>query len=314
MPTKRKGREEAASKAGKAVFRVHRRAVGLTYSAPRSLPEHPIASKERIRDVLTDKFGPNVHEVCQEFHKNDKRHYHAWFKFDSKLDTEDPRAFDIDGVHPEINNPGAGWRGYLKKTDSELLTNVEPCPFGQALAAATVSEGMDILALRRPGDYLRFGESMERNLRRRLEAVPAPIQYYGPYLPAWFPDFWRPDTHSLLLWGRPGVNKTQYARYLLQHFVGDHEYIKGSHEAIKRLSLRKPFIHDEISCLGDRCDPATSREITDVECGGEVICRNSNVYIPPGLPRIFVSNIAFPFRNPGEAVYGRRLVSMELQI
>jgi len=298
----------------KDAFRVCRKQFGLTYSAPVDQEDHPIGSRERIRDYLTEKCGPNIHEICQEFHKNDKKHYHAWFKFDAEVDTTDSRYFDIDGVHPNIIKPGAGWRAYLKKTDSELLTNLESCPFAQALSASSVAEGMDILALRRPGDYLRYGESMERNLRRRLEAVPRPVCYYGPYLPGWHPTNWNPNTHSLLLWGPPGINKTQFAQYLMEHMVGPHEYIKGSHEAVKRLSMRKPFIHDEINCLGERCEASNSREITDIESGGEVICRNSNVYIPPALPRIFISNIQYPFRNPQESVYNRRVVSLELMV
>ena len=56
----------------------------------------------------------------------------------------------------------------------------------------------------------------------------------------------------------------------------------------------------------------TPREITDVENGGEIVCRSSNAYIRPGLPRIFISNLAFPFRNPENSVHKRRLYSFEL--
>lgn len=307
MPTTR------ASRGSK--FRFQRKDVGLTYSCPVER-SHPIESRARIVDILTDKYGPNYHEVVREFHESGENHYHAWFKFDTRIDSDNPRLFDIDGVHPNIlkGKPGPGWRTYLRKADTAMLTNVEPCAYKQALEAATVEQGLDILALRRPGDYLRFGESMERNLRRRLQAIPSPIEYFGPYVPEWFPHTWNPSTHSLLIWGPPGINKTQYARWLMRHLVGDFDYIKGNYECIKRISGRKPFIHDEVNCLVERCCPTVSREITDVENGGEVVCRNSNMYIPPGLPRIFISNIAFPFRNPQDSVYNRRLVSMRLDV
>ena len=307
-------RSERASKAkakGEKQFRIHRKQVGLTYSCPIDR-EHPIESRETIRDSITEKFGANIHYVCREFHKNGEHHYHANFKFDTELDIEDPRAFDLNGVHPNIIHGGPGWIKYLSKSDPDVLTNVEPCAFRQALAAATVAEGMDILALRRPSDYLRFGQSMERNLRRRLETPRTAILYYGPYVSSWFPSNWEPYRHSLLLWGAAGINKTQFARYLLSHLVGEYDYIKGSHESVKHLSMRRPFIHDEIKCLSDKCTPENSREITDVENGGEVECRNSNVSIPPGLPRIFISNLAFPFRDPQQSVYGRRVVSHEV--
>jgi hypothetical protein len=304
-------RSERTAKKGEKLFRINRKTVGLTYPCPVDR-EHPIASRETIRDFVTEKFGANFHHVCKESHQSGDRHFHANFKFTEKLDIEDPRAFDINGCHPNICNGGPGWVVYLSKSDPDVLTNVEPCPFRQALAASTVAEGMDILALRRPGDYLRFGQSMERNLRRRLETPRTAILYYGPYVASWFPIDWEPYRHSLLIWGPAGVNKTQFARYLLSHMVGEYDYIKGSHESAKHLSMRRPFIHDEIKCLGDKCPPENSREITDVENGGEVECRNSNVSIPPGLPRIFISNLAFPFRDPQQSVYGRRVVSHEV--
>jgi len=307
------GRKRMAALNGqkKAPFRVCRQAFGMTWSCPVDRT-HPIESRERIRDFITEKYGPNLHEIAKELHKNGENHFHAWFKFDAEVDSEDSRCFDIDGSHPQILKPGAGWRQYVKKSDKEFLTNVEPCPFTRALQASTVREGMDILALSRPGDYLRFGESMERNLRRRLETVPRSVEYYGPYISAWIPDSWNPYTHSLLLWGEPGVNKTQFSFWLMRHMVGEFEYIKKSHESVKKLSGRLPFIHDEVNCLSDRCEVGNSREITDVENGGCITCRGSNADIPPGLPRIFISNIQYPFRNPEGSVYGRRLLSWPL--
>lgn len=296
-------------------WRFCRKTVGLTYSCPVDV-SHPVKSRDELRDILTDMHGPNLHEIAQELHKNGENHYHCWFKFDSEVDSENCRLFDVNGVHPNIlkGKPGPGWRQYLRKSDTELLTNVESCPYRRALAASSVVEGMEILALSRPSDYLRFGQSMERNLRRRLETPCHAIQYYGPYLPNWFPHTWNPYTHSLLIWGESGINKTQFARYYMLHMVGDYDYVKGDHEAAKRLSGRKPFIHDEVNCLRSSCVGDNSREITDVENGGEVVCRNSNAYIPPGLPRIFISNMERPFRNPAESVYGRRVMSWQLLI
>jgi len=307
------GRKAQKAKSG---FSVCRKAFGMTWSCPVDMDFNPISSKQRISEVLTERFGPCQYKIARELHKSGKVHFHAKFIFDSEIDSQDPHLFDIDGVHPNIlkGKPGIGWDEYLEKEDPECYSNIQSCPYKQALQAKTVSEGMEILALRRPSDYLRFGEAMERNLRRRLQTVPRAIEYFGPYLPSWYPDTWNPDTHSLLLWGSAGINKTQYAKWLMRHKVGEFDYVKGDHEAIKRISGRKPFIFDEINCLGEKCCPSVSREITDVENGGEVKCRNSNMYIPPGLPRIFISNLAFPFRNPEESVYQRRVYSFPLNL
>lgn len=307
------GRKRAAAKAaGEKVFRFNACKVGLTYSAPVDLPENPISGPARVVEVLTERFGPNMHTVGTELHENGKRHYHADFKFDAKLDSEDPRLFDIDGVHPNILKPGAGWIRYCGK-HGDVLTNRETNVFAQALAAGSVREGMDIIALQDPGAYLRFGESIERNLRRRLAPAREAVLYYGPYISPLVDTDWNPHSHSLLLWGAPGLGKTQFARYYMSHLFGEYDYVKGHHEQLRKLQFDKPFIFDEVNLTKPNCDPDMSREITDVENGGSVQCRNSNVDIPPGVPRIFLSNFAFPFRNPMDSVYGRRVVSVHVQ-
>lgn len=316
MPTTRAERKRKAADAGFIKFRVCRKSFGLTYSAPEG-KEHPFPSRQFVADFLEEKFGPNLFLICQEFHKDDRKHYHVAVKFDSVIDNEDPRLFDLEGIHPNIlSGPyGPGWLHYLKKSDPEFLTNMESSPYKQALQASNVEEGMEILAHAVPGDIVRFGEAIERNLRRRLAPKKPARIYTGPYVAGSYPYNWRIDTHSLLLWGPPASCKTNYAKYLMAHLVSpDYEYIRGSHEAVKKLSLTKPFIHDEINCLSDKCPPENSREITDIEDGGEIICRHSNVTIPPGLPRIFIANFERPFRDPAGAVYGRRVVSLEITI
>jgi len=296
-----------------AAFRFHAHKVGLTYSCPVNAPDNPIVSATRIVEFMTDKFGPNVHTVGTELHESGKRHYHADIKFDAKLDSEDPRLFDIDGVHPNILKPGAGWTGYCKK-HGDVLTNREGNVFAEALRAGSVREGMDIIALQDPGAYLRFGETIERNLRRRLAPERLVRVYLGPFLPVLVDTHWDPNTHSLLIWGPPGVGKTQFARYYMSHRFGEYDYVKKCPEQLKKLQFDKPFIFDEVNLLSAKVDAEVSREITDVENGGSVDCRNSNVDIPPGVPRLFLSNLEYPFRNPADSVYGRRVVSVKWEL
>lgn len=300
----------------KPAFRFNAHKVGLTYSAPRELPENPIADASRLVAVLTERHGPCIYTVGTELHKSGKRHYHADIKFDALLDSEDHTLFNVDGVSPDIiRRPGPGWLGYCRK-HGDVLTNRPTNVFAEALAAGSVREGMDIIALQDPGAYLRFGESIERNLRRRLAPAREPTVYFGPFISPLVGTDWNPYTHSLLLWGAPGLGKTQFARYYMSHRFGEYDYIKGSHEQLRKLHFDKPFIFDEVYLCNDKDPwhkPAQSREITDVENGGCVECRNSNVDIPPGVPRIFLSNYAFPFRNPMDSVYERRVVSVHVQ-
>ena len=297
-----------ATVAGAKKFRLNRRRVGCTWSCPTDKEENPIPSMDVILEFATLKFGECDYTIGEELHESGTRHYHGWFDFATPVNSEDPHCFDVCGVHPNIIEPKKGWEGYCAKHGSYLTNHYEMCPYKLAAAAASVSEAMEILWDKKPQDCVKYGEAMERNLRRRIAPVPQPILYDGPFPASFWPPHWSPYTHSLLLWGEPGGCKTQFARYLMAHKFGEYEYIKKGHEMIKtHLTRTRPFIFDEVYL--HHKDPEMSKEITDVEAGGSIDCRNSDVWIPPGLPRIFISNYEFPFLNPNGAVYGRRVVT-----
>lgn len=320
MAPKRAGRPKvlkpkAAAKADKP-WRLHAHTVGMTWSCPVDAEVNPIPDRDALVKAFTDQWGSNEHITCTEPHENGKDHYHAWVKFHVKINTYDVRCFDYFGVHPEIKfNPTVGWQNYCAKQGDYSTNFFEMCVFKQALTCATVQEAMDLIAEKKPQEFLRFHAAIEAGLRKRLSVrVPAKV-YFGPFEVHFWPMCkWNPYTHSLLLWGPPGGMKTQFARYLMHHTVGQYEYVKGSHEAVKRLTGTLPFVHDEIYLCRPTDDPTISREITDVEAGGDIPCRNTNAFLPPGLPRIFVSNYEHPFKNPMESVYGRRVMSHNIYL
>ena len=309
--------ETAACLAGvdkKASFRVNRKLLGLTFSAPVD-SENPL-SKEIILDFMCFKFGSCKFTIGREKHPtNDKYHFHCWFKFMKKIDTTDPRAFDILGVHPSLperkDDKGKilpidqGWEDYCVKDGDYITNHYEMDPYRAALEAPSVREAMNVLAKKRPADVCKYGEQIERNIRRRLCAVVEYTIYCGPFPVSYFPVNWNPLTHSLLLWGEPGTHKTQFARYLMSHMFGEYTYIKRKHEQLRKL-CGLPFIFDEAYFID--VEPQASREATCVECGGVLGARNTDIEIPPGIPRIFVSNYEWPFHNPQNAVYDRRVV------
>ena len=55
-----------------------------------------------------------------------------------------------------------------------------------------------------------------------------------------------------------------------------------------------------------------SRTITDVEATVTIGVKFGVVTIDALTPRIFLSNFEFPFKNPGHAVYGRRVFSFKI--
>lgn len=308
---KRAAKKAAAAASGEAAFRINRKNVGLTYSCPTNAEENPICSRERIRDVLVDKYGQALWTVSVELHESGQKHYHANFKFDNIVNSEDALCMDVDGVHPNILNPGKGWENYVRK-QGEFITNKGSCDFAVALGKDTVHEALEHLWEHKPADMLKFGEAIERNVRKRMNKQPEYQPYYGPYQ-EWVD--WPEDTHSLLIWGKPGSGKTQFARWLMAHKYGNYTYVKKSHEKLKAVTFVEdgkvvPFLFDEVYMLEHK-EAEASREITDVENGGSVACRNTDAEIPPGVPRVFLSNYEHPFRNPKEAVYGRRVISLQ---
>lgn len=167
----------------------------------------------------------------------------------------------------------------------------------------TFEEAIEYLWQECPRDMALSAHNITVNFKKKFKPTLVQKRFYGPYQKCFYPPEFDPQTHSLLLVGPPGIGKTQFARYLL----GDCDYIKGNLDKVKQLQFDKPILFDEINTLN--MDPEVSKELTDVENGGSWPMRYTNPEIPGGIARIFCSNIEFPFRNPNDAVYGRRVVT-----
>lgn len=288
-------------------FRFHAKKVGLTYSCPKDADDNPIPSNKELLEFLEAKLGLGKYIVAEELHESGKRHYHVYYHADKVVDTIDALFFDWPGpVHPNIlNKPGVGWQSYCKKK-GEYISNMTTSNWQIAMALDTPEQAIEHLWATETKDMCVRGVQIEDNIRKRKRTpFEAPV-YHGPWPKSYFPDY-DAKTHSLLLHGPPGIGKTQFARYWLAHSFGEHGYAKRSVESLKKIDVTKPFIFDEVYMIDD--DPQESREITDVENGGSLKARYGNVDIPPGIPRVFVSNYERPFKNPQDAVYGRRVVS-----
>jgi len=299
----------------KGTFRIARNLIGCTWSCPDDKAQTPIPNAEAILEVLVEKFGACDYTIGEELHKDGiKRHYHGWFNFANKVDTVDVKAFDVFSVHPNIIKPGKGWEAYCVKDKKFITNHYQEDPWFNALQQPDANAAMEVLWNRRPREMCMQAHNIERNVRRRLAPPSAygEVLYEGPYPERFYPVEWDMRKYALLICGESGLNKTQFARYFLKHLCGSIEYVKGHFEACKDLTGSKAFIHDEIYLAGNATDPGISVEYTDVENGGTVLCRNTNKQMPPGVPRIFISNYEFPFKNPQGAVYGRRVQTLNL--
>lgn len=312
-PPKKKGKKK------KGDWRFQACKIGLTYSCPVDQEDNPIQSKQELLEhakTLFPKASLCNYIVGQELHESGKRHYHCYLKWDKKCETENVHHFDFKDVHPNILfKPGAGWEKYCIKDDNYLTNYYEPCAWAYAMTHCETAEAaIEHLWQKKPADMCKQGANIEANIRKRKAKVYARPIYYGPYPCHFYPEVMLPELdmkkYSLHLHGSAGLNKTQFAQYWMKHQYGDVQIAKGKVESLKNINTSQPFIHDEIMLLNH--DPEDSKEITDVENGGSVTARYNNIDIPPGVPRIFISNHSHPFKNPHDAVYGRRLLSLSL--
>ncbi len=288
-------------------FRVNRKKFGLTWSCPVDQPNNPIPNKETVREFL-ESHGSCDYIIAEEHHQDGKRHYHAYVKYGAVVDSINVRLFDMYGVHPNILTPGKGWENYVLKRGDYITNCYESSPWHTALSQDTADKAIEHLWQAMPAEMCKHSQ-IEENIRKRMRYSYESVRYSGPFKD-WIPEGFNPTTHSLLLWGEPGIGKTQYAKYYFLHHYGGFDYVKGTLEALRQCKFDRPIIFDEISFIEQ--PHAMSKEITDVENGGTISLRYKDVIIPPGVPRIFLHNEPDIFWNPNKAVHGRRLITEEV--
>lgn len=308
-----------STKRKRSDFRFKGKKIGLTYSCPVNAEDNPIKSNEELLEILTARWGESKYVIGKEKHESGKHHYHVYMHLDKGLDKTTPDFADINfdddrpfkDVHPNIvKSPGNGWISYCQK-EKEFITNLEQSHWGKALAMATAEEAIEYLWIHQASDMCKQGRQIEANIRDRFKPpTPEAKLYFGPWPERYFFDV-DMTTHAVCVWGPPGTGKTQFIRYYMAHTYGEYGYAKSHVENLKNLDLSKPFIFDEV-LMTDK-EPRDSREITDVENGGVVSARYNTIDIPPGTPRVFISNYEWPFKNPQEAVYDRRVKMYKIE-
>lgn len=106
-------------------FRFNATRVFLTYSqTPKKL------NPQVVLRHLSEKAGVDQYLISQETHKDGGYHIHAYLKFSEKIDTRDPRFFDIDYWrvlrHPNISKVTEVHKlwAYIKKAGN-YITNID---------------------------------------------------------------------------------------------------------------------------------------------------------------------------------------------
>jgi len=178
--------------------------------------------------------------------------------------------------------------GCYDKTGRDEAKN-EVC--AKALEASTVHEGMLLLKKEMPYDYLRFGESMERNLKRaKTDAFIAPFE---------IAQFQRQalifEKKSVLLWGPSNTGKTSYA---LAHFKNA---LLVSHvDKLKQLSPDNDgIVFDDMAFK--HWPPESIIHLLDYDLPRDIHVRYGTVSIPQNTIKVFTHNTDNPFYD-GDSV------------
>jgi len=301
-------------------FRVNRKKFGLTWACPKCKPlddynsvlepptefwDNPIPDKDAIQNHL-ENLGKCKYLISEELHENKTRHYHAFVNYEKPIDSINPRLFDVCGVHPNILTPKGGWEAYVAKHGDFSTNYYESNPWTAALNLPNSEAAIEHLWTKVPRDMCVSGDRIEAQIRKRMRPTYEYKVFNGPFPSNYYPETYDMFTHSLLICGPPGIGKTQLARYLL----GKCEFCKASLDQLKTLNFEFPFIMDDIDFRNS--PELVGKELTDVENGGNVPNRYADIFIPPGVPRIFTSNYQYPFADYTGAIYGRRLVTLNL--
>lgn len=264
-------------------FRVNAKNFFLTY------PQCPLM-KGDVYVALVNKFGPIQYAcIASEKHEDGSPHIHVFLTFDVRKDVRNPRTFDIEDYHPNvqaIRNKRAALNYVMKDGDyveygtlddshqdltavckeMEWTTWLEYCirkriPFGycQAFWQTTRSSIPTIT------DQSTVGTMCDKLLKQ----IP----------------FFLENTRSLLVLGPTGCGKTTFAKViaplpiLLCSHVDDLKYLTKEHKSI---------IFDDMDF---RHIPRTAQiHLVDRYETRSIQCRYRCAIVPAGIVKIFTAN------------------------
>lgn len=270
--------------------------------------DNPIESMAKIEEAITLKFGVNKYIVSAELHQSGKTHYHAYFHFDDKVDSTDVRCFDLVGVHPNlIKAPGNGWQAYVAKHGDFITNFYEKNVFMEASDMATWASASDLLWAKQPRWMFQHSAAAEKSFKKRKMTPIAPRLYYGPYQECFSFDedlfkAWIPDEQSLEVIGTAGLGKTQWARYHCAH-DGGYFYCKGTLNCLRHYNNEPWIIFDDVTHDLKDCNA-----LLDVENGGAIPARYADLFIPPGVKRMFIHNGGMIWTGHDGAIARRKYV------
>lgn len=287
-------------------------------------------SKEKVLELLetkgmTPKYYSIVHEVGDENEDNPTPYAHThvalmWLKAPEKAGAD---LFDIDEIHPNVQiRNSMRWMqhlfttyhaGHKTKADGKKYfiapiglwqegpPNWESDIWDAIAACKSLKEGCEMIdALPKSISDVKLiqGIGVKRKLAEVEEDCEAP--FADP------PADWNPKKQSLMIVGKPGCGKTNWAR----------NYFAGSGAQINDLEDLKHVTQHATGLIFDDQEYAnmklvTQKMVTDVTQGASIRTRHSNSY-KPHLPAIFTCNSMLTCLDLSDGAVARRVYVWEV--
>lgn len=256
----------------------------LTYSCPINMADNPIQSIDELLEHLMSLPDVSGCVVGAELHESGKRHYHAFLKFDHRVNIRNARHFDFKGVHPNIGHSGtdATMVAYVTKHGDyksvnvnveDLLAKAKPkikTKDAYSAAAKLAAEGKledakAVILEHDPQGYLSRHENIDSGLEKvysRGQAAMRPVTFKMTWThPVKDVDvnatirqknengdeFGDPYVPCHLLVGQAGIGKTELARYLLHKAGCKHVVVITDIEDLKSMGAYDGVVFDEAS-------------------------------------------------------------------
>lgn len=324
-------------------FRLRHTKSFLTYSKAGSLSKDSL-----VKFLLTlpiKRFG-----VFEEKHADGDPHFHVVIDWSRQTNYKNARCLDCCGVHPNIRKAHSNsWKYCVQPVKDK---EVDHSPYLHGITVGEILAGdkwQHLMSIETEGEFVKqclkvagrdYVLNRDRLLnnwrahRRGLKAVTERLIPFGPYPEKFYlgaddgatmvgagevdglPKAWMKDTHAALLHGPPGVGKTSFAIYYMRHICGCEPFVvTGTLNSLKfnHWNGSDPLIFDDMFFAGDKDDPQLSNTLTTVFEPRTLRVLYGTIDIPAGVPRIFLSNYAHPFKNAGGSVYGRRVQSFSIE-
>lgn len=281
-------------------FRCDRQKFGLTYSCPVDAEDNPITSHAELLEFIESVGGEvKKYTIGKELHENKKVHWHVFVQYKKAFASRNALAFDFRGVHPNhcvrkgIKGdskfvPGQAWEAYCVKHGDFVSNYWKVDVYAAAWECESWEDAAGMLIKSQPKFMLQYAATAERNWKRRRVAwEPSDKVYPGEYVDP--PTEWDPTSQSLVICGKPGLGKSQWA---FNWAIKNHgSYFKTTeYLGIAAYAGEPVIIFDDAADSLNKESKDVWRDLFDVEGSVDFRRLHGVTKVKAGVVRIFLHN------------------------